>query len=100
MAKSDEEKLADIEKQMAKLAAARNAITAKQKERDRKLETRRKIVLGSMLLEHAEHNVEAWDMVHTLLNLMKRDQDKKLFADFPIEPPAMQGVSAAAAVGR
>jgi hypothetical protein len=52
MAKSDEEKLAEIRKKQAQLKAREQTIVARKKEHERKADTRRKIILGGIWLKY------------------------------------------------
>ena len=52
MAKSDEERLADIQAKRAQLKAREQAILSRKKENDRKADTRRKIIIGGIWLKY------------------------------------------------
>jgi len=52
MSKSDTEKLADIRKKQKQLRAREQAIISRQKEADRKKDTRRKIIIGGIWLKY------------------------------------------------
>ena len=52
MAKSDKEKLDEIRKKQAQLKVREQAILARQKENDRKADTRRKIIIGGIWLKY------------------------------------------------
>ena len=52
MAKSDEERLAEIRQKQQQLRAREQAIMVRKKEADRKADTRRKIILGGIWLKY------------------------------------------------
>jgi hypothetical protein len=52
MAKSDEEKLAEIREKQRQLKAREQAILQRSKEAERKADTRRKIILGGIWLKY------------------------------------------------
>ena len=52
MAKSDEERLAEIQAKRAQLKAQEQAILFRKKENDRKADTRRKIIIGGIWLKY------------------------------------------------
>jgi len=52
MAKTDEERLADIREKQAQLKAREQAIITRQKENERKADTRRKIIIGGIWLKY------------------------------------------------
>jgi len=52
MAKSDEERLAEIQAKRAQLKAQEQAILYRKKENDRKADTRRKIIIGGIWLKY------------------------------------------------
>ncbi|MEL5879849.1 MULTISPECIES: hypothetical protein [Paracoccaceae] len=61
----------------AELKAARTAEAA------RRLDTRRKVVLGGALLALAERDAAAAAMLARLKQMLTRPADRKLFADLP-----------------
>jgi hypothetical protein len=69
-----------------KQAKARlQAIESRQSEADRKLETRRKIILGGLLLDAAEKDEKFARVVQLLISRTSRDQDIKAFEGW--KPP-------------
>lgn len=78
MAKTAAEKLAELEKQADALKARMQAIKAREKEADRKADTRRKIIVGGLLILEALKKPEA---AAKLLRLMDekvtREVDKR-----------------------
>lgn len=79
MAKNQQEKLAELEQKMAALKAKADAIKARQKAADRKLDTRRKIILGSMLIESASKDELAAKGLQSMIASLTRQADKKAF---------------------
>ena len=63
-----------------KQAKARlQAIESRQSEAERKLETRRKIILGGLLLDAAEKDEKFARALQVLVSRVSRDQDAKVF---------------------
>ena len=62
----------------ARLQALRNREATKQ----RKLDTRRKVILGGALLDLAERDSGAAVMLERLIRNLSREQDRKAFADW------------------
>jgi len=50
--------------------------------RQRKLDTRRKVILGGALLDLAERDTGAASMLDRLIRNLPREQDRKAFADW------------------
>lgn len=82
MGKTDSERLAELQAKMAQLQAKAEAIEARQKERERKLDTRRKVILGGVLLERAEHDPRMAQFVAKLVSELTRTQDRKAFEEW------------------
>ena len=61
------------------------AIESRQTEAQRKLDTRRKIILGGMLLDAAGRDERYAKVVAALLTRVERDNDRKAFEGW--EPP-------------
>lgn len=59
--------------------AALDAVKARETQKERKKDTRRKIVLGGALLKLAKADKEASALVSRLIAGLARDHDKKLF---------------------
>lgn len=97
MAKSIDDKIADFETKLKQLKAqkklAENREKKKAKEQERKDETRRKILLGAMLLQRMKNdeqynqNILAW-----LDKYLTENRDRKLFGlpELPVEPKQVQ----------
>lgn len=85
MADPDLEKLErQVEQAKARLQSAR----ARVAEKDRKLDARRKIILGGALIELAGRDPRAVRVITTLIESLSRKQDKKAFDGW--EPPAFE----------
>ncbi|WP_187431406.1 hypothetical protein ROLI_048370 (plasmid) [Roseobacter fucihabitans] len=78
------------EKQFAQAKARLQGIRNREATKQRKMDTRRKVILGGALLDLAERDDAAAAMVDRLLRNLPRDQDKKAFEGWqgPGIPPA------------
>lgn len=78
-----EEKIAKQEERLKQLKAQKQAITARQKakekEQERKDDTRRKILLGSYLLKKMENDANKEKILADLNEYLIEDRDRKLF---------------------
>ena len=74
-----DEKLDELDEKIAKLETKKRRLQAEAKRRYRKEQTRRKILLGSMLLEAMEHS--QWrDRIRPMMErYLEREIDRKLF---------------------
>jgi len=76
------DKLLSLKEKMKQLAAQAAAIEARQKEQDRKDDTRRKVIAGALALEHLHANPESEfaSVLNKLLGeYVKRPADRALF---------------------
>ncbi len=101
MARSDEDRLSALRSKMDQLRAQAQALEARQRGRERKADTRRKIILGGLLLDAAARDERFARDVADLLARLSRDQDRKAFegwsppsATVPAEPPPSTGEAA------
>lgn len=85
MAKTDAERLADLQAKMAQLQARAEAIQARQRAAQRKVETRRKVILGGLLLDRAQRDPRMAAFVAKLVGELTRAQDRKAFEGW--QPP-------------
>ena len=77
-------------KLQAQQAQARyQALQARLSEAARKLDTRRKIILGGLLLDAAEKDDRFARVVQTLVGRVSRDQDAKAFEGWETPRPAL-----------
>ncbi|MCA9470251.1 MAG: hypothetical protein KC643_33045 [Nitrospira sp.] len=77
-------RLEKLQHQQAKLAKQIALVKNREKQTERKLDTRRKILVGSTLMTEAETNPELDATITQLLNrYLKREDDRKLFPQIP-----------------
>ena len=74
-----EDPLARAERQYAQAKARLQALRARQATQERKLDTRRKILLGGALLDLAARDEGASAMLGRLVDGLDREQDRKAF---------------------
>lgn len=77
-----ETELARAEKRYAQAKARLQALRNREATKQRKLDTRRKVILGGALLDLAERDSGAAAMVERLIRNLSRDQDRKAFAEW------------------
>jgi hypothetical protein len=70
------------EKRYAQAKARLQALKNREATRQRKLDTRRKVILGGALLDLAERDSGAAAMLERLVRNLAREQDRKAFADW------------------
>lgn len=70
------------EKRYAQAKARLQALKNREATRQRKLDTRRKVILGGALLDLAERDSNAAAMLDRLIRNLPREQDRKAFADW------------------
>lgn len=86
--KSLDQKLGELAKRQQQLEAQRLALLASKKSADRKLDTRRKIIIGAAVLTHAELNPHFSTMLRDILSVaVQRDIDRRTIADL-LDPPS------------
>ena len=90
-----ETELEKAEKRYAQAKARLQSIRNREATKQRKLDTRRKVILGGALLDLAERDYGAAAMLDRLVRNLAREQDRKAFADW-IAPsgsssPALSG---------
>jgi len=80
MAKTTKEKLAELIKKEAELKAQIQAIKARESEDERKRDTRRKILIGGVVLSKVKRGDWTNEKLQALLNNeLKADRDRELF---------------------
>lgn len=80
MRKKPEEKIAELQAARDQLNAQIEKHRARQRVRERKEDTRRKIIAGALALEHATVNAQFRDELHKLIREhVTRDGDRALF---------------------
>lgn len=80
MAKVEAEKLERRELLAAQRTARTTAANARESTRARKQDTRRKVILGSLLVDAAEKDPHWRDTLDLLMARVIREQDRKVFA--------------------
>ena len=76
------------EKRYAQAKARLQALKNREATRQRKLDTRRKVILGGALLDLAERDSGAAAMLDRLVRNLAREQDRKALADWDAPSPA------------
>lgn len=74
-----ETELERAEKRYAQAKARLQALRNREATRQRKLDTRRKVILGGALIDLAERDSGAAAMLDRLIRNLTRDQDRKAF---------------------
>tara|TARA_Y100001947_G_scaffold151588_1_gene152010 strand:- start:7374 stop:7736 length:363 start_codon:yes stop_codon:yes gene_type:complete len=77
-----ETELERAEKRYAQAKARLQAIRNREATRQRKLDTRRKVILGGALMDLAERDSGAAVMLERLIRNLSREQDRKAFEDW------------------
>ena len=83
-----ETELERAEKRYAQAKARLQGLKNREATRQRKLDTRRKVILGGALLDLAERDSGAAAMLDRLVRNLTREQDRKAFADWGGPSPA------------
>ncbi|AUQ64890.1 mobilization protein [Phaeobacter inhibens] len=81
-----ETELERAEKRYAQAKARLQALKNREATRQRKLDTRRKVILGGALLDLAERDSSAAAMLDRLIRNLAREQDRKAFVDWAAPP--------------
>lgn len=82
------EQLADLETKKRQLGERIVALSARAKERQRKDDDRRRVLLGSVVLADLATNQELAAYIRTRLPDVMRDGDRRLFADLLGDDPS------------
>ena len=77
-----ETELERAEKRYAQAKARLQSLRNREATKQRKLDTRRKVIIGGALFDLAERDSTAAAMVERLIRNLARDQDRKAFADW------------------
>ncbi len=83
-----ETELERAEKRYAQAKARLQALKNREATRQRKLDTRRKVILGGALMDLAERDSNAAAMLDRLIRNLSREQDRKAFAELDAPSPA------------
>jgi hypothetical protein len=80
MVKTDEERLAELHARLEALKVKATKIEGRKKAQERKIETRRKILAGAMVLHYQQTDDKARSWVERKMDgFLERDQDRALF---------------------
>jgi len=82
MAKSNDEIIADEKKKIEQAKARIQRIVAKESAKERKLDTRRKIILGGLLIEAAKKEGNWNRGLRQLIERISRENDKRAFEGY------------------
>ena len=82
-----ETELERAEKRYAQAKARLQALKNREATRQRKLDTRRKVILGGALMDLAERDSNAAAMLDRLIRNLSREQDRKAFAEWDAPSP-------------
>ena len=92
--KSLDQRLAEVTERKQQLEARRLALLASKKSADRKIDTRRKIIVGAAVLTHAELNPHFSTMLRDILSAaVQRDMDRRVIADLLGHSPPSDSVT-------
>jgi hypothetical protein len=83
-----ETELDRAEKRYAQAKARLLALKNREATKSRKLDTRRKIILGGALVDLAERDSNAAAMIERLIRNLPREQDRKAFEGWDAKQPA------------
>ena len=83
-----ETELDRAEKRYAQAKARLLALKNREATKARKLDTRRKIILGGALVDLAERDSNAAAMITRLIRNLPREQDRKAFEGWDAQQPA------------
>lgn len=92
-----ETELERAEKRYAQAKARLQALKNREASRQRKLDTRRKVILGGALLDLAERDSGATAMRDRLIRNLPREQDRNAFADWDVRSTTGEGAASAPA---
>ena len=84
MVKTTSEIVAEETKKIEQAKARIQAAKAKDNAKERKTDTRRKVILGGLLLDAAKKEANWNRGLHQLLDRISRENDKKAFEGFSI----------------
>ena len=87
MAKSNEEIIADEKKKIEQAKARIQTIIARESAKERKMDTRRKVILGGLLMDAAKKEGNWNRGLRQLIERISRENDKRAFEGYT-PPPA------------
>lgn len=83
-----EASLEKLERQYQQAKARLEAARAREREKIRKLDARRKIILGGALIERATRDAGTARLLADLIAGLSRQQDRQNFENWPLPAPA------------
>lgn len=83
MSKTEDERIKENEQRIARLKLDNARLKRKLAEKERKIDTRRKIVAGGIVLKHAEIDEQFQVMLMGLLDRFVQKRDRHLFGLSP-----------------
>jgi menaquinone-dependent protoporphyrinogen IX oxidase len=86
--RTPEDKLAELEKKQEQIKAQIQKQKAQLRERERKEDTRRKIIVGALALEHMAYDDQFAATIIKLISRHTKPADKELFSEWLGEVPA------------
>ena len=88
--RSREERIADLERERLEIETQLKRLKSMSAADQRKLETRRKIIVGAVLLKELDRNddLRNWFMRDLLPRELKANRDRAVFGLPPVEPGA------------
>lgn len=98
--KTPEQQLHDLEEKEAQLKARKQDLKARVRQEQRKQDTRRKVIVGAVVMEHANHDPQFADLLeHVLSKAVVRDADRELLGldRAPADEPKSEFDAASAA---
>ena len=93
-----ETELERAEKRYAQARARLQALKNREAAKERKLDTRRKVILGGALIDLAARDVNASAMLDRLIRNLPRDQDRKTFDGWQVGTAAVAGTEGGTAL--
>ena len=83
-----EAKIEAARKRAEQAKARLQALEARASQQARKLDTRRKVILGGLLIDAAEKDDRFARVITALMERIRRDQDRKAFEEWQTPSPA------------
>ncbi|WP_297799115.1 hypothetical protein [uncultured Brevundimonas sp.] len=85
MTRPSPERLALARQKLSQAQARFDAMAARAKAGERKADTRRKIILGGLLLEAARNDTRYVSVLNSLMDRISRDIDRKPFEGWSLD---------------
>lgn len=84
MAKMTKYRLERLKEQREKINARIQTLEAREKTKERKIDVRKKILIGAYYLDQAEKNNSMAEIVNLMDKFLKRDFDREIFGLEPL----------------